>query len=60
MNNEQITRVEAIKQIGRYAALTAIGSFVILNPLSSQATSPMDCEDKKRFLTNWRCKEKNK
>ena len=60
MNNEEITRVEAIKQIGRYAALTAIGSFIILNPLSSQATSPMDCEDRKRFLTNWRCKEKNK
>tara|TARA_R110001632_G_scaffold160007_1_gene278266 strand:- start:350 stop:532 length:183 start_codon:yes stop_codon:yes gene_type:complete len=60
MNNEEITRVEAIKQIGRYASLTALGSFVILNPLSSQATSPMDCEDRKRFLTNWRCKEKNK
>ena len=60
MNNEEITRVEAIKQIGRYAALTALGSFVILSPLSSQATSPMDCEDRKRFLTNWRCKEKNK
>ena len=59
MNNEEITRVEAIKKIGRYAALTSLGSFVILNPLSSQATSPMDCEDKKRFLTNWRCKEKN-
>ena len=60
MNNKEITRVEAIKKIGRYAALTALGSFIILNPLSSQATSPMDCEDKKRFLTNWRCKEKNK
>ena len=60
MNNEEITRVEAIKKIGRYAALTALGSFVILNPLSSQATSPMDCEDRKRILTNWRCKEKNK
>ena len=60
MNNEEITRVEAIKKIGRYAALTALGSFVILSPLESQATSPMDCEDRKRFLTNWRCKEKNK
>ena len=60
MNSEEITRAEAIKQIGRYAALTALGSFVILSPLSSQATSPMDCEDRKKFLTNWRCKEKNK
>ena len=60
MNNKEITRVEAIKKIGRYAALTALGSFIILNPLSSQATSPMDCENRKRFLTNWRCKKKNK
>ena len=60
MNNKEITRVEAIKKISKYAALTALGSFVILNPLTSQATSPMDCEDRKKFLTNWRCKEKNK
>ena len=60
MNSEEITRKEAIKKMGRYATLTALGSFVILNPLTSQATSPMDCEDRKKFLTNWRCKEKNK
>ena len=60
MNSEEITRVEAIKQIGRYASLTALGSFIILNPLSSQATSPDDCEYRKGFLTNWRCKKKNK
>jgi len=56
---EEITRKESIKKIGRYATLTALGSFIILNPLSLQATSPIDCEDRKRFLTNWRCKEKN-
>ena len=56
---EEITRKEAIKKIGKYATLTALGSFIILNPLESQATSPTDCEDRKRFLTNWRCKEKN-
>ena len=60
MNSEEITRAEAIKKMGKYAALTALGSFVILNPLTSQATSPIDCEDRKKFLTNWRCKEKNK
>ena len=60
MNSEEITRAEAIKKMGKYAALTALGSFVILSPLSSQATSPNDCEDRKKFLTNWRCKEKNK
>ena len=60
MNKEEITRKEAVKKMGKYATLTALGSFIILNPLGSQATSPMDCEDRKRFLTNWRCKEKNK
>tara|TARA_R110002167_G_scaffold229241_1_gene434578 strand:+ start:209 stop:391 length:183 start_codon:yes stop_codon:yes gene_type:complete len=60
MSNEEITRAEAIKKMGKYASLTALGSFIILNPLTSQATSPIDCEDRKKFLTNWRCKEKNK
>jgi hypothetical protein len=60
MNSEEITRAEAIKKMGKYASLTALGSFIILNPLTSQATSPIDCEDRKKFLTNWRCKEKNK
>ena len=59
MDNKKITRLHAVKKISKYAALTALGSFIILNPLSSQATSPMDCEDRKRFLPNWRCKEKN-
>ena len=57
---EEITRVEAIKKMGKYATLTALGSFIILNPLESQATSPNDCEYRKGFLTNWKCKKKNK
>lgn len=57
---DEITRKEAIKKIGKYATLTALGSFIILNPLTSQATSPMDCEDRKKFLTKWRCKKKDK
>ena len=35
----KITRKEAIKKMGRYAALTAIGSFLILNPKKAQASS---------------------
>jgi hypothetical protein len=31
-NLEQITRKEAIKKMGKYAALTAVGTFVVLNP----------------------------
>tara|TARA_R110000822_G_scaffold18417_2_gene60914 strand:- start:148 stop:291 length:144 start_codon:yes stop_codon:yes gene_type:complete len=40
MNNEEITRVEAIKKIGRYASLTALGTFMILSPQKAQAQSP--------------------
>lgn len=37
-----ITRKEAIKKMGKYAALTAVGTFIILNPLKAQQTSPPD------------------
>lgn len=42
-NSEDITRKEAIKKIGtygKYAALTAIGTYIFLNPKSAQARSP--------------------
>jgi len=38
----QITRKEALKKMGKYAALTALGTFVILNPKQSHASSPPD------------------
>ena len=34
-----ITRKQAIKKMGKYAALTAIGTFAILNPKKAQALS---------------------
>jgi len=40
---EDITRKEAIKKIGnygKYAALTALGTYMILNPQKAQAASP--------------------
>ncbi len=40
-NIDKITRKEAIKKMGKYAAFTAVGTFVILNPLKSQAQSEM-------------------
>mgnify|MGYP006165597279 CR=1 FL=1 len=40
MNNKEITRVEAIKKISKYAALTALGTFMILSPQKAQAQSP--------------------
>jgi hypothetical protein len=41
-NNDKITRKDAIKKMGKYAAITAVGTFVILNPLKSSASSPPD------------------
>ena len=41
---EEITRKEAIKKIGnygKYAALTALGTYMILNPQKAQASSPL-------------------
>ena len=40
---EGITRKEALKKIGRYgkyAALTAIGTYLLLRPKTAQASSP--------------------
>ncbi len=39
---DQITRKEAIRKMGKYAALTAMGTFLILNPKKAHATSPPD------------------
>ena len=41
-HREEITRKEAIKKIGnygKYAALTALGTYMILNPQKAQAAS---------------------
>lgn len=40
---EEITRKEAIKNIGnygKYITLTALGTYLILNPQKAQAASP--------------------
>ena len=34
-----ITRKDAIKKMGKYAAFTAVGTFMILNPKKAQAES---------------------
>lgn len=42
-NNPNISRKQAIKKIGnygKYAALTALGTYLILNPQKAQAQSP--------------------
>ena len=43
INNPEISRKEALKKIGnygKYSALTALGTYMILNPKKSQAQSP--------------------
>lgn len=37
--DDKITRAEALKKMGKYAAFTAVGSFLILNPLKAQTLS---------------------
>jgi hypothetical protein len=42
-HTEEITRKDAIKKIGnygKYAALTALGTYLILSPQKAQAASP--------------------
>ncbi|MGB1041950.1 MAG: hypothetical protein ACPGU6_01020 [Tenacibaculum sp.] len=46
-NNKEITRKEALKKIGgysKYAALTALGTYLILNPQKAQAQSTLPDE----------------
>ena len=42
-NSQDISRKDALKKIGsysKYAALTALGTYLILNPQKAQAISP--------------------
>ncbi|MBA6153432.1 hypothetical protein [Gelidibacter maritimus] len=39
-SNDQISRKEALHRMGKYAALTAVGTFIILNPKKAHASSP--------------------
>lgn len=42
-NNNNIDRKEALKKIGnygKYTALTALGTYLMLNPKKAQAASP--------------------
>lgn len=44
-NTQEISRKDAVKKIGKYgkyAALTALGTYMILNPQKAQAQSPAD------------------
>ena len=38
-NNKDISRKDAIKKMGSYAAFTALGTMIMLNPQKAQAQS---------------------
>jgi hypothetical protein len=38
--NKKIDRKQALQKMGRYAGLTALGTFMLLNPKKAQAQSP--------------------
>ena len=43
-NSQDISRKDALKKIGsysKYAALTALGTYLVLNPQKAQAGSPL-------------------
>ena len=40
LESKKITRKEALKKVGKYAAFTAAATIVILNPKEAQAFSP--------------------
>ena len=47
-NLKEISRKEALKKIGdygKYTALTALGTYMLLNPKKAQAFSPTDPGD---------------
>ena len=38
--DKKINRKQALKKMGKYAGLTALGTFILLNPEKAQAQSP--------------------
>ena len=38
--DKKINRKQALKKMGKYAGLTALGTFILLNPEKAQALSP--------------------
>ena len=43
--NKKIDRKQALQKMGRYAGLTALGTFMLLNPKKAQAQSPLNHGD---------------
>ena len=39
INSKRISRRAALKKVSKYAAVTALGTFLILNPQKAQAAS---------------------
>ena len=39
-SKKELDRKQAIKRLGKYAAFTALGTFMLLNPKKAQSQSP--------------------
>ena len=39
-SQNKVNRRDALKKFGKYAAVTALGTFILLNPQQAQASSP--------------------
>ena len=50
--NNNLTRKEALKRMGKYAALTAVGTFLILNPKKRKRTQLMHQIQAETLLIN--------
>ena len=44
-HNNKIDRKQGVKRKGRYAGLTALGTFMLLDPKKAQAQSPVNPGD---------------
>jgi len=51
--SKKIDRREATKKLGKYAAMTAVGTFAILNPKTAQAASPTSARTSKSNPFNY-------
>jgi hypothetical protein len=56
-NNKDITRKDAIKKMGAYAAFAALGTIIMLNPQKAQAQSGIDPPGFGKDFEIWKVKK---
>ena len=56
-SNKDITRKDAIKKMGSYAAFAALGTIIMLNPQKAQAQSGIDPPGFGKDFEIWKVKK---